>query len=180
MAAFHPSTYDGRAHADCVFPLEGAHMAIPCQKCHTELEKAPGGSTLKGSTELRALKFDSKSRICKDCHEDAHHGQFAARKDKGACDSCHEFTTFIGARKFDHDRDSAFRLQGAHVRTPCAACHLSGRMADGATAVIYRPTPTRCEQCHAPAAPDSSGARGGKSPLRERSTRARVPARTGR
>ena len=180
MSAFQPSKYDGRAHADCVFPLDGAHMAIPCQKCHAELDKAPGGSSLKGSLELRALKFDSKARICKDCHDDAHHGQFAARKDKGACEACHEFTTFIGAKKFDHDRDSEFRLQGAHARTPCAACHRNGRMTDGATAVVYRPTPTRCEQCHAPAAPEVPGTRGVKPPPRERKSRLRVLSRTGR
>ena len=180
MSAFQPSTYDGRAHADCVFPLEGAHMAVPCQKCHAELDKAPGGSTLKGSTELRALKFDSKARICKDCHDDTHHGQFAVRKDKGACEACHDFNTFIGARKFDHDRDSEFRLQGAHARTPCAACHRNGRMSDGYMVVVYRPTPSRCEQCHAPASPDATAPGGTASPPRDRKPRSRVQSRNGR
>lgn len=176
MAAFAPSTYDGRAHADCVFPLEGAHMAIPCQRCHSELERSPGGSTLKGSTALRALRFDSKARVCKDCHDDAHGGQFAARKDKGACESCHGFAAFVPADKFDHDRESAFRLQGAHVRTPCAACHDTGRTSQGVTTVVYRPTPVRCEACHAPAAPEGAAPR--RSPEAP-GTRKRSPGASG-
>lgn len=160
MSAFAPSTYDGRAHADCVFPLEGAHMAIPCQRCHAELERPGEGSTLKGTPETRPLRFDSKARACRECHDDAHRGQFAARKDKGACESCHGFASFMPANKFDHDRDSAFRLQGAHARTPCAACHRDAVLVAGTPAVtVYRPTPARCEQCHAPdSAPPAKGA----------------------
>ena len=158
MAAFVPSTYDGRAHADCVFPLEGGHRATPCQRCHAELDKPRGHSTLLGSRDLRALPFDSRARACRDCHDDAHGGQFAARRDKGACESCHDFAAFSPATRFDHDRDAAFHLQGAHTRTACAACHRSGRMADGVTRVIWRPTPKDCESCHAPDAP--SGGKG--------------------
>ena len=175
MAAFRPSTYDGRAHADCVFPLEGAHRAVPCQKCHTELEKGPRGSTLKGAADLRPLRFDSKSRACKDCHDDAHRGQFAARKDKGACESCHDFKSFVPASRFDHDRDSAFKLQGEHAHTPCAACHRATRSVTGAVLVTYRPTPTRCASCHAPAGPDSSGAPGAPGPERHRRSGAPSP-----
>jgi hypothetical protein len=180
MAAFQPSTYDGRAHADCVFPLEGAHMAIPCQKCHAELDKQPGASTLNSSPQLRPLRFDSKARVCKDCHEDAHHGQFARRKDKGACESCHGFATFVSASKFDHDRDSDFRLQGAHARTPCAACHRESRSASGVSMTLYVPTPTRCETCHAPESPAPAGKPVVPSPKRGRPGRSRVLSRTGR
>ena len=180
LAAFVPANYDGRAHADCVFPLAGAHRAIPCQKCHAELEKRPGGSTLKGSTELRALRFDSKARACRDCHTDAHRGQFAARRDKGACESCHGFASFVPASKFDHDRDSAFRLQGAHAHTPCAACHRETPAAGGTVVITYRPTPTRCASCHAPTTPDSSGRRAVPGSKRGRPARSRVLSRTGR
>jgi hypothetical protein len=178
LAAFRPSTYDGRAHADCVFPLEGAHRAVPCQKCHAELDKGQGGSTLKGAADLRSLRFDSRSRACKDCHDDAHRGQFAARKDKGACESCHDFKSFVPASRFDHDRDSAFKLQGAHAHTPCAACHRATRSATGTVLITYRPTPTRCASCHAPAGPDSSGAPGAPGP--ERHGRSGAPSPTPR
>jgi hypothetical protein len=168
MAAFTPSTYDGRAHADCVFPLEGAHMATPCQRCHAELDRPRGRSSLLGSSDLRALPFDAKARVCADCHEDAHRGQFATRRDKGACESCHGFASFAPANRFDHDRDASFRLEGAHARTPCAACHRTTRDAKGIESVVWRPTPKDCEACHAPAEPagDEARSKGDSRPRR--------------
>ena len=164
LAAFRPSKYDGRAHADCAFPLEGAHMTVPCQQCHKELDRPAEGPTLKGAPAVRALKFDSKARACRDCHDDPHAGQFAARKDKGACESCHGVAAFAPADRFDHDRDSGFHLQGAHAHTPCAACHRLSRAASGARVVVYRPTPSRCEACHATAPADSTGPGAPKRP----------------
>ena len=158
LAAFRPSTYDGRAHADCAFPLEGAHRSVPCQQCHKELDRPGGGSTLGSAPTLVALRFDSRARACRDCHTDAHGGQFAARRDKGACESCHGFAAFVPADRFDHDRDASFHLQGAHARTPCGACHRVAKAAgSNARVVIYRPTPSRCESCHAAATADSAG-----------------------
>jgi hypothetical protein len=146
---FRPSSFDGRAHASSTFPLEGAHQAVPCQRCHSELSAAPATSTLRAATDGRALEFERKARACVDCHDDPHAGQFRARTDRGACDRCHAASAFAPASRFDHDRDAAFQLQGAHARTPCAACHRPGPAGrDGARVVQYRPTPTRCESCH--------------------------------
>jgi len=160
MAGFHPSSYDGRAHAGSRFALEGAHLAVPCQRCHEELATPENGSSLK-SGKHRVLGFDIRERACADCHEDVHRGQFRERPDHGACDRCHDAGSFTPAGRFDHDRDARFRLQGAHARTPCAACHRLGpEGADGTRAVVYRPTPTRCESCHAP----ESSPQPGKNP----------------
>ncbi len=180
MAAFAPSTYDGRAHADCVFPLEGAHMATPCQRCHAELDKPRGRSSLLGSSSLRALPFDAPARACADCHEDAHDGQFAGRRDKGACESCHGFASFAPATRFDHDRDAAFKLEGAHAHTPCAACHRTARDKKGVERVVWRPTPKDCESCHAPAEPAGGGERGQGNRVPRRSVGRLRSAHTGR
>ena len=74
--------------------------------------------------------------------------QFAARRDKGACESCHDDLAFVPASKFNHDRDAAFKLEGAHAKTPCASCHVPQPGADGKPFVTYKPTPTKCEACH--------------------------------
>jgi len=179
MAAFQPSTYDGRAHADCVFPLEGAHMAVPCQRCHKELGAAVVGTSLLGGAH-RALPFDSRQRACADCHEDVHGGQFRARADRGACESCHDFNTFVPARKFDHDRDARFKLQGAHAKTPCGACHPVGIVGPkNLRTVVYRPTPMSCESCHMPDATTAPGKSPGAKP-RERRSPILFLTRTGR
>ena len=164
-AAFRPSTYDGPAHADSRFPLEGAHRAVPCQRCHVELEHARAAATPRSGppTELR---FAMRERTCADCHEDPHGGQFRARADRGACDACHDAQAFAPARHFDHDRDARFRLQGAHARTPCSACHRPGPAgASGSRVVVYRSTPTRCESCHTSGSAPERGAGGGSGRL---------------
>ncbi len=158
--AFRPSNFDGRAHAQSVFPLEGAHRAVPCQRCHEELRETATASTLRGGTH-RTLRFESKARACADCHQDAHAGQFRARADRGVCESCHDAMAFVPAARFDHDRDTAFRLQGAHARTACAACHRRTTSADGVRIVLYKPTPMRCESCHAPGGAPSPSLRPG-------------------
>ena len=150
MDTFHPSKYDGALHLTCVFPLQGAHRAVPCQACHEEL-KAPasGASLLADSSRLRPLHFDNPRRLCADCHANPHGDQFAHRRDKGACDGCHDDAAFAPAPKFDHNRDARYKLEGAHLKTPCASCHVPHRQADGHNAAIYRPLSSRCEGCHA-------------------------------
>ena len=46
-------------------------------------------------------------------------------------------------RRFDHARDSAYRLDGAHARLACAACHRP-ETRNGVTFVRYKPLPTTC------------------------------------
>jgi hypothetical protein len=172
LAAFQPSKYDGRAHADCAFPLEGAHMTVPCQQCHQGLGRPRGRLDAQGRPALRALRFDGRARACRDCHDDPHAGQFAARKDKGACESCHGLAAFAPRTA---STTTAIRVPpaGAHARTPCASCHRATKAAaSGARVVIYRPTPSRCEACHAATPSDGSGSGAGKGvPLRSTSGR---------
>ncbi len=151
LGRFAPSTYDAAAHANCVFPLRGGHLATPCQQCHAELLVAPARSSLLAdSSAARPLRFDNPQRACVECHraQNPHGEQFAQRRDKGACDACHVDFAFVPASKFDHNRDSSYRLEGAHARTPCASCHVPAMTTDGKKFVTYRPTPTKCEACH--------------------------------
>jgi len=157
MDAFVPSRYDGRMHADCVFPLNGAHQAVACQTCHTELKAPPGPSSMPAdSVHIRALHFDNPRRKCVDCHESPHGKQFAWRKDHGVCEGCHDDRAFVPAPKFDHNRDARFKLEGAHEKTPCIGCHVPQKDASGKSFTIYRPTPMNCESCHAAGLRDST------------------------
>ncbi len=159
MAAFSPSTYDEIAHRTCVFPLTGAHRATPCQVCHAELKAPASRSTLKAAAaSMRPLRFEGKYRVCADCHTSPHGRQFDARKDKGACESCHGVDAFTPASKFVHNRDSAYKLEGAHAKAACASCHIPQTGADGKPVVTYRPMSSKCEDCHGvttPALPET-------------------------
>jgi hypothetical protein len=159
MNAFSPAQYDAKMHFECDFKLEGAHMTVPCQACHEELKApSPKSTLLAAAASLRPLTFESKKRLCAECHDNPHGDQFAHRKDKGACQGCHGNDEFVPAAKFSHDRDSRFKLEGAHKRIACRACHEPRAAANGKTIVTYIPTPTRCEACHAGGVPDSTAA----------------------
>jgi hypothetical protein len=148
FGSFRETNVDVAAHAKYRFPLGGAHAAVPCFECHRDLRLEPPSSLLLAPT--MRLSFLSEARICADCHEDPHGGQFAGRLDGGACDICHGSDSFKPASGFDHDEDARFPLEGAHQRVACEKCHRVGPRTDGTEGIVYRPiVPHRCEDCHA-------------------------------
>jgi hypothetical protein len=56
--------------------------------------------------------------------------------------------TFTRTR-FDHARDTKFRLDGKHGTTACASCHAQAKGKDGKPYVKYAGAPTACSKCHA-------------------------------
>ncbi|MEZ5332385.1 MAG: hypothetical protein R2991_10110 [Thermoanaerobaculia bacterium] len=93
------------------------------------------------------LRMRGVSGECHSCHEDAHAGQFADAGGVTDCSRCHGVERWPDAR-FDHDRDAAFPLRGAHETVPCASCHPSARDARGRDYLVFRPLPTACAGCH--------------------------------
>jgi hypothetical protein len=150
LAGFRPSAVDVAFHDRFSFALTGAHRAVPCLSCHAELQAPPPHRTLRAAAAAaRSLRFSESRTRCADCHEDPHRGQFAGRRDRGACDGCHTTDSFVLAANFDHSRESSFRLDGAHRRVACAACHRPSRDERGRVDTVYRPLSGRCESCHA-------------------------------
>jgi hypothetical protein len=132
-------------HAQTKYPLTGRHTLVACDGCH----RATGGATSPA-----ALRFAGVSQSCEGCHLDPHRGQFDGRGATG-CGRCHT-TDDLRATGFDHDRDSAYRLDGAHARLECAACHR--RETAGAESFVrYRPLPTTCSGCHGPGGRPGNG-----------------------
>lgn len=122
-------------HSTTDFPLLGRHAETACGGCH---------SAGPAAGEERPLRLAGTPRDCALCHDEPHRGQFADRP--GGCASCH---TALDWREllFDHDRDAAFRLEGAHARAPCGSCHLPAAE-PGEAFVLYSPLPMTCEGCH--------------------------------
>ncbi|HZO19434.1 MAG TPA: hypothetical protein VFB46_10655 [Gemmatimonadaceae bacterium] len=147
---FTPSTLTVASHEAYEFKLEGAHRTVPCAECHRELQRRDPRRQVTLLHEaarrrgLAPLTFEAATS-CTSCHQSPHGQQFASRRDRGACESCHSLDVFTPAERFDHDRDSKFPLSPAHTRVPCTSCH--GR-AKGTGQVQYRGTVVRCEQCH--------------------------------
>jgi hypothetical protein len=120
-----PSAFD---HSKTKYPLLGKHAAVACEKCH----------------KTANFKQPLAHEACKDCHQDAHGGQFNQRADKGECASCHTVdgwkpTTFTVA---SHAK-SAYPLLGKHAAVVCEKCH---RPAGKATQ--YHVKFQACLDCH--------------------------------
>jgi hypothetical protein len=152
--AFRPTTIGIAAHARFAFPLEGAHRAVPCATCHTTFTtvnrpRGRGGSLLGAPRPIGGVALNAvRGTTCAACHQTPHGTQFSSRADGGRCDACHGSDAFAPAPKFNHDRDAAFALAGAHRPVACASCHRTETVA-GVARVTYRPVPHRCEDCHA-------------------------------
>lgn len=88
-------------HAKTRFALENKHRDVACASCHP------------------AQQYRDIPRDCHACHKlnDVHAGRYGQ-----ACDKCHEARGWKEL-KFDHDKDTDFRLGGRHREVACNACH---------------------------------------------------------
>jgi hypothetical protein len=147
--AFSPSAIDVARHDAFAFKLEGAHRAVACAQCHAAMRRTHATSTLLlNARAVSKLPFGEVRTTCAACHATPHGTQFAARKDRGDCASCHGVDAFAPAARFDHNRDAAFKLDGAHAKVACGACHTSTRDSRGTLVTTYRGVSTKCESCH--------------------------------
>ncbi len=94
-------------HDRTSFKLEGKHQNVVCKSCHKN----------KLTTPLNYKR-------CTDCHTDYHKMQFAKNGISPDCSACHNvkgFTEF--SYTIEQHNTGVFPLKGAHVATPCFACH---------------------------------------------------------
>ncbi len=123
-------------HAGTRYPLSGGHARVACVSCHRRA----------GAGQPARLPFAGVPQACDGCHRDPHQGQFAQAGGRVSCERCHT-TEGLEASKFDHARDAAYTLDGAHARLACGACHRP-ETRGGVTIVRYKPLPTTCRGCH--------------------------------
>ena len=128
-------------HAQTKLPLEGRHKATSCRACHQ-----------KDKADPASMKFAELPVTCQGCHNDNHRGQFSvAMKVKAGgetntdCSRCHAPNSWK-AEKFDHNRDSKFRLDGAHLKVACRGCHKE--VNDGKPYILFKPINVACSSCH--------------------------------
>ncbi|MCR4287108.1 MAG: hypothetical protein NUW09_03740, partial [Deltaproteobacteria bacterium] len=104
------------------YKLDGRHLEVKCEKCHTN---------------GRYKQIASKN--CKDCHSDTHKGQFVDR----TCESCHTTKGWKDKEVlFDHNAPlyKGYKLDGRHLEVKCEKCHTNGR---------YRQIASKnCKDCH--------------------------------
>jgi len=113
-------------HQKTNFPLEGKHMQVNCRSCHQQ-----------------SLTTPLAHNKCIDCHSDYHKGQFASQASKPDCLACHDVTGFSPSSfTIEKHNQLKFKLEGAHLATPCFACHQKENHWE------FRQIGERCVDCH--------------------------------
>jgi hypothetical protein len=125
-------------HARTGFVLTGAHRAVACRDCHVPPNF---------ETTLRNVVFRSAPKKCEECHRDVHGEQFADASRQTECAGCHA-TARWKPSLFDHDKRTAFPLEGGHSGVRCTGCHNQVREVAGRKVLFYKPTPKQCAACH--------------------------------
>ena len=133
------SRYD---HSKTAFPLTGAHKSTKCSACHRPADVQSGLVHVD-------VDFKAAPSKCGACHSDVHGRQFA-KAGSTDCGSCHDAAKWKPSL-LDHDKRTAFALQGAHRNVNCESCHKLTRVVEGKAVLFYKPTPKVCVACHQPA-----------------------------
>ena len=94
-------------HNKTNFPLIGKHVSVDCKKCHKTSVTQP-----------------VKHKRCMDCHSDYHEKQFQKNGVTPDCAECHSVNGFSPSSfGFEKHNLLKFKLDGAHIATPCFTCH---------------------------------------------------------
>ncbi|MGH1366713.1 MAG: cytochrome c3 family protein [Calditrichia bacterium] len=130
-------------HSRTNFVLEGKHQDVSCSSCHKPMTEK----------NLRIVRFTSTKPICSSCHEDVHDRQFDQKTLINSsltsftdCARCHSPNSWQ-PELFDHTRDAAFSLDGAHKKLQCRSCHKLTGSTD-TNVLRFKPLDKTCSSCH--------------------------------
>lgn len=139
-------------HGATAFPLVGRHAEVACASCHGQPPRDDEAIGIIYQPQTRAFAYPHPQfDACADCHRDAHEGTLAGTPSGGGCDDCHTATGWFPT-SYDverHNREADFTLTGAHLATPCVACHRNAELGHG-DASVFRFEDVDCAACHAP------------------------------
>jgi len=103
-------------HKETGYELLGKHSNLKCNECHSE-------NRSKKAVFKNQIRYFGKTASCNSCHQknDIHFfkGPFAKKE----CSVCHTLDSWKDVNKFDHNRDTNFKLEGKHSGMKCIDCH---------------------------------------------------------
>lgn len=132
---FKPNLFGVKEHQKTKYPLTGKHITTQCNACHNQF-KAKG-----------VRLFIGTPTDCASCHKDIHKKQFD-NNGKTTCEKCHQSTASWKKLVFDHNRDSKFKLDDAHINVACNLCHIPIKLKNEGIYVPYKPLKSECSDCH--------------------------------
>ena len=114
-------------HNNTDFKLLGKHVNVDCRTCHKADLTEP-------------LAHDK----CASCHKDYHNGDFASKVSLYPdCASCHTVDGYSPSQfTLEQHENSTFKLDGAHIATPCISCHFKNEK------WVFSKLGNNCIDCH--------------------------------
>ncbi len=116
------------------YRLEGAHLAVPCDRCH------------RTASGQKTATYRVAHGKCVDCHADTHRGAMDRYAGPKGCVTCHNLDSWRAAA-FDHSA-TRFPLTLGHAGVPCAACHTSLKSRGPTDRLNFAGLGTACVSCH--------------------------------
>ena len=131
LTGFKNFSYTIEQHNKSVFPLQGAHLAVPCFDCHKKDEK---------------WTFKLIGNKCIDCHKNVHYDLISRKYyPEDNCLSCHNPIKWSDIH-FDHSKTN-FKLLGAHLIQTCRKCHFNEN-SDVSKRQKFSGLLINCTNCH--------------------------------
>ena len=140
-------------HTGTGFPLEGAHATARCEDCHLATARSPlpvRVALVRRNFVRPMAKVKMVFDRCDACHADVHAGELSPAADAADCKACHTQARFTPTSYTAAAHDSTpFPLTGAHLATPCGACHpLVAGAAPGSGQIRFHLAALNCATCH--------------------------------
>ena len=117
VSGFKPAKFD---HDLCPCAFPGKHKTASCLSCH------------------EGFRFTDTPTLCSGCHV-----KELPHEPLGECSVCHSALSWTKNR-FNHNRQSRFKLQNSHLEVDCARCHYQKRRGRR----NFKAAPTNCYGCH--------------------------------
>jgi hypothetical protein len=138
---FTPAKFTVTQHQKSNYPLQGAHLAVPCNQCHIK-------------SFQNTARFHFNTLQCVECHTDRHKGEVdkylklkTSAPNKVGCEYCHSVLNWKMVN-YDH-LQTGFPLTGKHEKIACGACHNSGESkAPKQQQIKFSRLSKQCQSCH--------------------------------
>ncbi len=156
--SFHRTTMTLEQHRRTRFPLDGAHVAVSCIRCHSAdaVEAVEPPAVAKPDREFSPHRFLGTPTRCDACHADVHQGAFRQldppdpQGPAADCSACHTTDSFdrVEVTRFDHAGATGFELKGAHRELACNTCHPARQQPDERGRSFGMAAGRNCQDCH--------------------------------
>ena len=136
LIKWDPKTFD---HKQTGYVLEGKHVGLTCNRCHSPEHIAPAE---RQTIKIRDLSrtFLGVAATCAPCHKDPHENRLGPN-----CLQCHNNDDWKNVtQQFDHSK-TRYPLTGLHAQVTCVKCHTPGP--DNQPRYIGLPF-SKCTDCH--------------------------------